>query len=200
MLTISQLTAIANLIMLATAIYFSYQNYRTTKNQNVYQLTSQKVIEKIFIPFQQTLFRMLFKKITTKNITIIAHYLNEIQLTIKSHNLSFYLSTRFIFYLENLNFLIQQFKTENTKLNKRKILKQINKQYKRFSKEYFTIQNEYRRLIHLPIYEITEKFHWKLYPNRLTGYTISILYFLFGTRTGITLVFASFIILKEFIR
>ncbi|EGO2682305.1 hypothetical protein PMT97_11535 [Enterococcus faecalis] len=117
------------------------------------------LLHNLFIPFQNSIGKSLFKKIDIGNVTTIHKNLILLHKEIKDTELEFGLSYLTTYYLDR----IIRFGLPLSK----KRLQRYNLEFKNFSYYYYKDLNKLRRKAGLPRYKFSYRINFKLYSNKL---------------------------------
>lgn len=146
------------------------------------QKYASKLIEKIFIPFYEDIECNLFVNITINNKKEIIKNLSALYYTLDNENLLFYISDSLLIPLEMITL----------KQGKNLKIRDINKIYQRFSKNYYNELNRIRKTVGLKPRTPNFRIHHKLYRFKIQNY------FFTHTELILFLVFLFFQLFKGF--
>ncbi|HHJ5064783.1 TPA: hypothetical protein ACQK1M_002321 [Enterococcus hirae] len=124
------------------------------------QKYASKLTEKIFIPFYKNIECYLFVNITESNKKEIIKNLSALYQTLDNENLLFYISDSLLIPLE----MITEKRRKNLKI------REINKIYQRFSKNYYNELNRIRKTVGLKPRTPNFRIHHKLYRFKIQNY------------------------------
>lgn len=142
-------------INIIVSIYIAINQPKATRINPI--LENQ--LHKIFVPFQNSINKKLFKKINEDNIHEIHSTLTKLYNKVKDTELEFGLSFYTIYYLKEII-------ETNIPVSKRQF-KTYNKKYRQFSNFYLKDLNKLRRKIGLPKYREDYRITFGLYPNKI---------------------------------
>lgn len=148
-----------NLLLLFLSLLFNFYQFKTNQKEKISSEIAEKVIKQIFIPHQNSLGIILYKKITPQNWEELRNTLIHFKETLDCSTESYYLSD--IIQL-SMNKLCPYLKLDNLS---KKDFKNLNKHFQRFSKNYLREHSHFRETLHLPIKGALHRVQFKLYSN-----------------------------------
>ncbi len=136
-------------------------------------------LNKIFVPFQNSINKKLFKQVNEDTITEIHSALTKLYNEVKDTELEFGLSFYTVYYLKEI--------VESNIPVSKKQFKTYNKKYRQFSNSYLKDLNKLRGKIGLPKYREDYRITFGLYPNKINetlriygiGFLLAVLYLIF---------------------
>lgn len=162
-------------INIIVSIYIAINQPKATRINPI--LESQ--LNKIFVPFQNSINKKLFKQVNEDTITEIHSALTKLYNEVKDTELEFGLSFYTVYYLKEI--------VESNIPVSKKQFKTYNKKYRQFSNSYLKDLNKLRGKIGLPKYREDYRITFGLYPNKINetlriygiGFLLAVLYLIF---------------------
>lgn len=148
-----------NLVLIIINIVIGVYTFNSEQKTSRINPIINNLLHNLFVPFQNSIGKSLFKKIDTENVTTIHKNLILLHKEIKDTELEFGLSYLTTYYLDR----IIKFGLPLSK----KRLRGYNLEFKNFSYYYFKDLNKFRRKAGLPRYKFSYRINLKLYPNKL---------------------------------
>jgi hypothetical protein len=175
----SEITSYINLVFIFINIVIGIYSFNSNKKSSHYNPIITKLLENVFIPFQNIIGKNLFRKITKDNAHIIHRSLECLFKEIYNNDLQFGLSYQTTYYLERI---IDLGVPENEHH-----LKRYNYEYTKFSTYYYQEQNKFRKKSGLPKYTGEYRISFKLYRNKFweIRYYIGVFLFALAITLGI---------------
>lgn len=148
-----------NLILIIINIGIGIYTFNSEQKTSRINPIINNLLYNVFIPFQNSIGKSLFKKIDIENVTTIHKNLILLHKEIKDTELEFGLSYLTTYYLDR----IIRF---GLPLSKER-LQSYNLEFKNFSYYYYKDLNKFRRKAWLPRYKYSYRINFKLYSNKL---------------------------------
>ncbi|MGC3748190.1 hypothetical protein ACPTKN_09050 [Enterococcus faecalis] len=148
-----------NLILIIINIGIGIYTFNSEQKTSRINPIINNLLYNVFIPFQNSIGKSLFKKIDIGNVTTIHKNLILLHKEIKDTELEFGLSYLTTYYLDR----IIRF---GLPLSKER-LQSYNLEFKNFSYYYYKDLNKFRRKAGLPRYKYSYRINFKLYSNKL---------------------------------
>ncbi|EPE2449262.1 hypothetical protein ACK4CS_16250 [Enterococcus gallinarum] len=166
----SDISSYLNIILIAINISIGLYTFSTNQKSNRINPIIDHLLHKVFIPFQNTIGKSLFKEVDDQNINTIHKNLTLLYDEIHNTDLEFALSYTTTYYLQRILNLgiptnVRQFK-------------KYNYEYKNFSHYYYKDLNKFRRKSGLPRYSNMYRINFGLYKNKIWVYSRHFYYYL----------------------